>query len=235
MPKSPLYPMINALKASIETISEEPLQAVHFSFNHLPFTWQGHNGLNCELDIALKQANLQGHRSSVDSGPLAATRYSGQCNSPYHYKEPDKIILTVENTRHSLTATLWYESCGDYVPFEGGHIHSYALGQNARDECRRSPCSPSCGEDLRELFRHVTNASKHKIKAVVVFGEAADDCGMKRVLRDVLEEKRTSDTVMSQLDAPPVMDPSFASSVEVAKLDWWYKTEPPQPTHLVCL
>lgn len=230
--KSPLYPMLSALKTATEAALEEPLSVVQVSFPRYPSTPNNHDVLNEELKLALSQASLQTWRPALYNNEYAAKAHGlfGKCADGYDApsanvkNDPPRIILTAEHTRESLTVVLQIEECGVYEPIR--QSYSRHLGQDALDKCRASSPTESCNSELYESFSHMVRLPIHDadmifngIDAVIIFGESAEDRTMNEMLRKALIDNHHGVGITTPPGATG-SDPTFIAALGVAQYDW---------------
>ncbi|PSK42248.1 hypothetical protein B9Z65_4162 [Elsinoe australis] len=232
--KSPLYPMLSALKMATEAALEEPLSVVQVSFPRYPSTPNNHDILNEELKLALSQASLQTWRPALYNNEYAAKVHGlfGKCADGYDAPSPGvkddplRIIFTAEHTREALTVVLQSEECGVYEPIR--ESYSRNLGQDALDKCRASSPAESCYSELYENFAHMVRLPiRHAdmvfdhIDAVVTLGESAQDRKMHETLKKALSDNHHGVEIATSPD--PAGDPTFSASLGVAQYDWSMK------------
>jgi hypothetical protein len=235
-PPNPVAPILHVLVGAAAALLERPVDSVYVSIHGLDRNrWD-----RFEADVQSALDSIHVHSWDRLGRILPeqdwALGLGGRCSyydlphEPGYVQDPAKIILGVEYTRQSLTASLWEEECRIYSRLQAGPFAS-GPGSDAREAClNRNPSNDSDGQaycddlfksELRNLLRNSSrgtgNGNISAIDLVFLTGERANDESMKSLLSQVLEELYTQggslDLSLMQKFSP---DPAFAGSRSAA-------------------
>lgn len=225
-PHNPVAPMLKALVTAAECTLEHDIPSVAVSASRIP----GHELLRQDVLSALNDLDVYGwNRLDQDTMQIAyVLGLTGIC-SPYltpddpgYRRDPEQLVMSVEYTRSSTTATLWAEDCGSLE--QRGQIHSTKLGHDALEACRKTG-NGSCDKDfmtaLRSVSKEQIGTKKGTLGSVLLYGEQANDKSMTTMLRQVLREQFTNGESVDFSKAQELSeDQNFAGSRAAAWLEW---------------
>lgn len=219
-----LYPMLAALRTAAEATLEQPVEELMLSYSGT----REYGVFVAELESALKNAGLK----AIHSIPKFNGMMAGYLLAPAADARSDcrRQILTVENTRMALIATLWEDDCGMYDYWR--NLYSFDLGRDSLQACfaqGRDDCDGQLRSALQDItrspWRHPYGVSYPVvIEAVVMLGEAGADARMHAVLREVLKDQAGGSDLAAQ-EHKAGADLAFAASLGAAtyasSIDWF--------------
>lgn len=226
--RNPLAPMFRALFAKGDaTLESTSLTAAVATFTY------NMQSLEANVRSSLTRLNVdgRGRLENVGRSIVMTIGIQGKCTGtfvqdPDYHEDPAQLVLSAEYTRHSMTAYLWEEHCGDLEvlkPFSSGQV-----GHDAISACRQAGGDgEGCMEALKDALRQATLTPKRsqfrpneEIGAVLVFGEEADDDFLATALRDFLEERYPNGASVEINHARELSPhPAFAGARSMAMAD----------------
>lgn len=195
----PMTPMLTALLAAAESTLETKLDSVLVSFTDMSI--RGPDALRKIVHSMLRSVKVDSWGRVVYAARqlVPATGRLSKVTRPYFlpgdpsYSSEQKLILTVDYTRHSMAAALWLDDNGNLEM--RSRLHRKRLGHDGLEACRRrsrendpSVCDESWQLDLRNIL---TRRARHKIDTtgpIFVTGELGSDETMLALLREVVSE-----------------------------------------------
>lgn len=161
---------------------------------------------------------------------VPALNLEGECQNPDlypgdpEYRVEEKLFLTIEYTRSSMTAAILFQEC-DYFEILP-RVRAKDVGYDAMEACRNAAgdnesCDTMLQNALRKMVRDSsTSGRKQQLGAVLVFGDKALDSNFATALRKALDDNFSngaSITPASMHDFSP--DPAFAGSRAMAMFE----------------
>ena len=141
--------------------------------------------------------------------------------------EPLKLVLTVDYSRASLDAVLyWEEDCIFELDRE---IHDVNLGASAMERCMHSTEDERCYYRLVEALAQLTNkpinpnrpSLASRVDALVLLGEKGTDPHLRLALRHVLANQIILPGVgAADPGEKDIVDPTFAAARGIAAASW---------------
>ncbi|GAB7363003.1 hypothetical protein MBLNU230_g3297t1 [Neophaeotheca triangularis] len=218
--------MLKALVAAAETALETDIHSIAVSA-YDPGNFKDEMAQQT-VESALKDLGVYGwDRLEHGASQLVqAFGKHGTCSDPYirpddpaFREDPERLIMTVEYTRESMTAILWREECGvvDII----GRASSGDIGHNALSRCTETADDPNdCYKRFKAALSSVSEPHRtdnDSLDSVIVFGEMADEDNMTTTLRQVLEKQFTNGGSVDFMGVRKLSpDPAFAGSRAMA-------------------
>lgn len=140
-----------------------------------------------------------------------------------YHEDSEQLFMSVEYTRHSLAVFLWSEYSGALDA--DTRLISRELGHDAMTACRNtSKNEADCHDTLKRGLLHASDVPGHpeneEIRAVLVFGERANDNFLSTAIRQAMEERFPNGASVTIGRAEPLSpDPTFAGSRAMAMAD----------------
>ncbi|KAB8346062.1 hypothetical protein FH972_023114 [Carpinus fangiana] len=226
---NPLTAMFKALRSASESALERPVSIVEIAVNCFPHGPRL-STFFAEIDAALEDSSMEKLRPPRTNGEMAARAkgIEGYCgDEPGDPCDPERVVLSVENTRSGLTIIMWTETSGSYDFHRV--LHSPELGQDSLDNCERRNANQSCIDELKNSIRTVAKmplkfnwGGLERIEAIVLLGEGAVDARLNGILRDILQEQYATEVIDVMLSSAST-DPIFLASRNLARTDWTMK------------
>jgi hypothetical protein len=234
-PPNRVAPILHVLVAAARAYLERPVESALVSIHAIELNRWARARADVQSAMDSIQVHSWNHLGCIMPEQDRALGLGGRCSvyvlpeEPGFIQDPAKIILGVEYTRQSLTASLWEEECGYVSRLKAGPFAS-GPGSDAREAClNENPSNPSaqahCDDlfksELRSLLQNSSQGTRYKnisaIDVAIVTGERANDESMKYLLSQVLEELYTNggslDLSLTQKFSP---DPAFVGSRSAA-------------------
>jgi len=226
--RNPLAPMLKALftaaEATLETNVRSTVVAAYAMGDR--DTGQAHlNSASSELGVS-----TYGRIFRAVEQLVPALNLEGECHNPDlypgdpEYRVEEKLFLTIEYTRTSMTAAILFQEC-DYFEILA-RIRAKDVGYDAMEACRNAAgdnesCDAMLQNALRKMVRDSsTSGRKQQLGAVLVFGDKALDGNFATALRKALDDNFSngaSITPASMHDFSP--DLAFAGSRAMAMFE----------------
>lgn len=227
-----LTPLLKALFTAAEAALETDIHSAVVAAYAMGDRYSGQQYLKSASDELGVMTNGRIFRAIEELVP--ALHLEGKCENPDlysddpEYRVEGKRFLTIEYTRSSMTATIYYQECDYYEMLS--RVRSSEFGFDAVEACRSAAeANGSCNADLQAALRKMvkessTSGRRHKLDALLVFGEKALDGNFAAILRKVLDNSFSNGASISPVsmqDFSP--DLAFAGSRAMAMFELRHK------------
>lgn len=210
-----LDPMIQALKVATVSYVGGPADTLLVTF-----PVEASDLAKSTVMSALKQNGLDTSGLLMTAGPSAAAAN----DIGWHHSEddPPQFVLTLDYSRAALTAVLWLEEGGAFLPRQ--EIHRVELGVDALEDCKRNGGSSACYAGLTqailEITEHVGQPKPdddpdvpHHLEQLVLLGESAGDPHLRHALQEVFSRHGTPRHLKSlNIEDSDMAEPAFAAA-----------------------
>jgi hypothetical protein len=229
---NPLTPMLKALFAAAEAALETDIRSAAVASYAMGDRYSGQRYLKSASDELRVMASGRIFRAIEELVP--ALHLEGKCENPdlytndSEYQVEGKRFLTIDYTRSSITAAIFYQECDYYEMLS--RVRSNDFGFDAVATCRdAAEDKESCNADIQAALRKMAKESsscgrKYKLDTVLVFGEKALDGNFAAILRKVLDNSFSNGASISPASMQDFsLDVAFAGSRAMAMFELRHK------------